>query len=161
MNGSGIDAFIGIGANLGNAQANVQRAILQLDKMPQSKLTAASSLFRTEPVDAQGNDYVNAVVHIVTTLTAAQLLLELQIIEQEFGRERLYHNAPRTLDLDILLFGKQTIDSESLVVPHPRLTERAFTLIPLLQLDPFIHIPGKGAAHMFVAAVAAQKIRKI
>jgi 2-amino-4-hydroxy-6-hydroxymethyldihydropteridine diphosphokinase len=115
----------------------------------------------TAPIDAGGDDYINAVACIDTRLPAAQLLQELQAIEKDFGRERPYPNAPRTLDLDILLYGQQKILSDSLVVPHPRLTERAFALIPLLQLDPFITIPGKGTAHGFVSSVAGQAIQKV
>jgi 2-amino-4-hydroxy-6-hydroxymethyldihydropteridine diphosphokinase len=94
-------------------------------------------------------------------LQPLELLHALQAIEQDFGRERPYRNAPRTLDLDILLYGQQVITSEKLAVPHPRMTERAFVLIPLLQLDPFITIPKQGPAHTFVPGVAGQAIRKI
>ncbi|MEN3295155.1 MAG: 2-amino-4-hydroxy-6-hydroxymethyldihydropteridine diphosphokinase [Burkholderiales bacterium] len=154
-------AYIGIGSNLGDARGNVQRAILRLEQLPGTRLCGQSSLFITAPIDAGGDDYFNAVAGIETTLTAAGLLQELQAIEQEFGRERPYPNAPRTLDLDILLYGQQKISTESLTVPHQRLTERAFALIPLLQLDPFIAIPGKGPAHSFVPGVAGQAIRKV
>lgn len=156
-----VRAFIGIGANLGDAQGAVQRAILQLGKLPQTTLTAQSSLFRTAPIDAQGDDYINAVAQIDTALAPEQLLAELQVLENEAGRERPYQNAPRTLDLDILLYGRQQIATPTLTVPHPRMTQRAFTLIPLLQIDPLITIPGMGAAHTFVAAVAGQVIQKI
>ncbi len=92
----------------------------------------------------------------------AQVLLEhLQALELAWGRERPYRNAPRTLDLDLLLYGQQEINTEHLTVPHPRMTERAFVLIPLLQLDPFITIPGRGAAHQFAPAVAEQGIQKL
>jgi 2-amino-4-hydroxy-6-hydroxymethyldihydropteridine diphosphokinase len=156
-----VTAFIGIGANLGDARGHVQRAILRLDKLPDTKLSAQSSLFRTAPVDAAGDDYINAVARIDTGLPADQLLSELQALENEFGRERPYINAPRTLDLDILLYGQQKIATPTLVVPHPRMTQRAFALIPLLQIDPLIAIPGLGAAHQFVPAVAGQAIQKI
>jgi 2-amino-4-hydroxy-6-hydroxymethyldihydropteridine diphosphokinase len=161
MSMANVTAYIGIGSNLGDAQGNVQRAILRLNKLPDTRLSGQSSLFRTAPVDAGGDDYINAVACIDTRLPAAQLLQELQAVEKDFGRERPYPNAPRTLDLDILLYGQQKILSDSLVVPHPRLTERAFALIPLLQLDPFITIPGKGMAHGFVPSVAGQGIQKV
>jgi 2-amino-4-hydroxy-6-hydroxymethyldihydropteridine diphosphokinase len=154
-------AFVGIGSNLGDARGNVQRAILRLEKLPDTRLAGQSSLFRTAPIDAGGDDYVNAVARIDTRLPAQQLLQELQAIEQEFGRERPYPNAPRTLDLDILLYGQQSIRTDALIVPHPRLTQRAFALIPLLQLDPLIAIPCKGAAHSFVPDVAGQAIQKL
>jgi 2-amino-4-hydroxy-6-hydroxymethyldihydropteridine diphosphokinase len=158
---SPVIAYIGIGSNLGAAQDNVQRAIRCLQQLPDSKLGEVSSLFRTTPVDADGDDYINAVAQLETRLPPTQLLEHLQAIESEFGRERPYRNAPRTLDLDILLYGRQELDSVSLTVPHPRLTERAFALIPLLQIDPLIAIPGKGPAHAFVPAVAGQAIQKI
>jgi 2-amino-4-hydroxy-6-hydroxymethyldihydropteridine diphosphokinase len=156
-----IDAYIGIGANLGNAQESVQQAIDRLSSLPKTRVVRQSSLFRTAPIDAGGDDYVNAVACVKTQLDAHELLAQLQAIENEFGRERPYVNAPRTLDLDILLYGNRQIDSASLTVPHPRLTQRAFALIPLLQIDPLIAIPGKGAAHLFAPAVAGQKISKI
>lgn len=153
--------YIGIGSNLGDARGNVQRAIIRLEQIPDTRLVAQSSLFRTAPVDAGGDDYINAVAKIETGLPAPDLLAALQAIEQDFGRERPYRNAPRTLDLDILLYGQQSMSSETLTVPHPRLTQRAFALIPLLQIDPFIAIPGLGPAHTFVPRVAAQAIQKI
>jgi 2-amino-4-hydroxy-6-hydroxymethyldihydropteridine diphosphokinase len=156
-----ITAYIGIGSNLDDARDNVQRALLQLDKLTATRVSGQSSLFRSAPIDAGGDDYVNAVARIETRLPAAQLLQEMQSIEQLFGRERPYPNAPRTMDLDLLLYGQQQIATGTLTVPHPRMTERAFVLIPLLQIDPFLAIPGKGAAHQFVPAVAGQSIQKV
>lgn len=156
-----INAKIGIGANLGDARHTVTLAIARLAQLPQTRLTAQSSLFRTAPLDATGDDYVNAVIAIDTGLDAFALLQSLQELELAFGRERPYRNAPRTLDLDLLLYGSEQIDSEQLSVPHPRMTERAFVLLPLLQIDPFIDIPGKGAAHQFAGLVADQIIQKM
>ena len=156
-----IDAYIGIGANLGDARATVEAAFVRLAALPQSRLAAQLSLFRSAPIDAGGDDYINAVAHLQTALPAEALLQQLQAIELDFGRERPYQNAPRTLDLDILLYGANKIASATLTVPHPRLTERAFALVPLLQLDPFIKIPGKGAAHVFAPGVADQRIGRI
>jgi 2-amino-4-hydroxy-6-hydroxymethyldihydropteridine diphosphokinase len=161
MTAQRVKAYIGLGANLGDATGNVQRAILLLGKLPSSKLSGQSSLFRTAPVDAEGDDFINAVACIETALPAQELLDALRTIELQFGRERPYKNAPRTLDLDILLYGDQVINTSTLTVPHPGVTQRAFTLIPLLQLDPFIAIPGKGQAHSFVPEVADQAIQKI
>lgn len=154
-------AYIGIGANLGDARETVTQAIDLLDRLPQTSLIKRSSLFRTAPIDAEGDDYVNAVAQIRTELLPHDLLLALLDLEQQFGRMRPYVNAPRTLDLDILLFGDQHIDSPSLTVPHPRMTMRAFVLIPLLQLDPLLHIPGQGPAHQFVPRVSDQAISVI
>ncbi len=155
-----ITAYIGLGSNLGDAAAQVWAAITSLQQMPDSQLSAQSPLFRSAPIDAKGADFINAVVQIQTQLPALILLQELQIIEHASGRERPYQNAPRTLDLDILLYGTQEITSDSLTVPHPRLTQRAFALIPLLQIDPMVVIPGQGFGHQFVAGVAAQKIER-
>jgi 2-amino-4-hydroxy-6-hydroxymethyldihydropteridine diphosphokinase len=156
-----VTAYIGLGSNLGDAAGNVQRAILLLGKLPLTRLLAQSSLFRTAPIDADGDDYINAVAQLDTQLHAQELLNALQALELQFGRERPYLHAPRTLDLDILLFGQQVINTATLTVPHPGLTQRAFALIPLLQLDPLISIPGKGFAHCFVSDVAGQTIKKI
>lgn len=156
-----VACHIGIGANLGDARGNVQRAILRLQELPDTRLTAQSSLFRTAPIDAGGDDYVNAVARIETRLAPDALLQALQSIENEFGRERPFQNAPRTLDLDLLLYGQQTIQSETLTVPHPRIAQRAFVLIPLLQIDPLISIPGHGPAHALAPGVAGQSIQKI
>ena len=161
MSGTQVCCYIGIGANLGDAAQNVVRAIECLGNMPETRLVAQSSLFRTAPIDAGGDDYVNAVAKIETGLLPIDLLDALRAIEQDMGRQRPFRNAPRTLDLDILLYGSQTISSESLTVPHPRMTQRAFVLIPLLQIDPFISIPGMGPAHNFVSAVADQAVEKI
>lgn len=154
-------AYIGVGANLGEPALTVERAIARLNQLPDTRLDAQSSLFRTAPIDASGNDYINAVVRVETRLAPLALLKELQRLEASFGRERPFPNAPRTLDLDILLFGKQSIDDPRLVVPHPRLTARAFALIPLLQLDPFIAIPDRGPAHKYVPEVAGQRIERL
>lgn len=161
MMASRVTAYIGIGANLGDARAQVEQALDSLKRLPQSRLTAQSSLFATTPVDAVGDDFINAVACLETELPAQALLEQLQALELAAGRERPFRNAPRTLDLDILLYGEQLIDTPSLTVPHPRLTQRAFALIPLLQLDPFIVIPGAGPAHQFAPRVAGQGIRKL
>ncbi len=161
MSAMPIIAYVGIGSNLGDAPGNVQRAILPLSLLPKTRVAGQSSLFRSAPLDADGDDYINAVVRLDTQLGAQELLQELQALEQAFGRERPYRNAPRTLDLDLLLYGMQTIQTDDLSVPHPRLTQRAFVLIPLLQIDPDIAIPGQGAAHAFLPGVAHQIIRKI
>lgn len=156
-----VNAFIGIGSNLGDSVDLVKQAITRLGQLPNSRLTGQSSLFRTAPVDADGDDYINAVVRIETELSATELLKALLGVEQSFGRERLYLNAPRTLDLDILLYGDEKIASASLHIPHPRMQQRAFVIIPLLQIDPLVTIPGKGPAHSFMPAVSSQAIKKI
>lgn len=156
-----VNAYIGIGANLGDAKSMVEYAIGKLGNLPQTQLKQASSLFVTAPIDSSGDDYINAVAQIETELDAQTLLEQLQTLELACGRERPYRNAPRTLDLDLLLYEHEVINTPQLSVPHPRMMERAFVLIPLLQLDPFIQIPGKGAAHEYAPAVADQGIRKL
>jgi 2-amino-4-hydroxy-6-hydroxymethyldihydropteridine diphosphokinase len=133
---SEVTAYIGLGANLGDPEQAVRSAILQFGTTPGMRLLQASSLYRSAPVDSSGPDYINAVAEIATTLTAPALLVALQAIEQAAGRERPYVNAPRTLDLDLLLYGGACVASPRLTVPHPRMWERAFVLLPLHGLAP-------------------------
>lgn len=154
-------AYIGIGANLGDAHGNVLRALQRLTQLPDTQLVAQSTLFRTAPIDAGGDDYINAVVRLDTGLSPESLLAALQQLELEFGRIRPYRNAPRTLDLDILLYGDQVLQSAALDIPHPRMTQRAFVLLPLLQIAPLACIPGLGAAQQFLADVADQRIQPL
>jgi len=114
----------------------VLQAFLDLAGLPQTRLTARSRLYRTAPHEASGPDFINAVARIETSLSAPQLLQALQSLEQAAGRERPYPNAPRTLDLDILLYGDARIDSPTLTVPHPRMRGRAFVLHPLADVAP-------------------------
>jgi 2-amino-4-hydroxy-6-hydroxymethyldihydropteridine diphosphokinase len=156
-----IIAYIGIGANLGDARANVEDAIEMLRQLHESTLAGVSSLYVTAPIDSSGDDYINAVARLQTTLEPEELLVALQNIEQAHGRLRPYHNAPRTLDLDLLLYGDQLIASPTLTVPHPRMTERAFVLVPLLEIDAAVHVPGLGLAADYVTRVADQAITKL
>lgn len=153
-------AYIGIGANLGDARQALKDAIVCLAQQVGITVAAKSSFYRTAPVDATGGDYFNAVVRIETSFTALQLLRICHHIEDQFGRERPFRNAPRTLDLDLLLFGAETINTEHLTVPHPRITERAFVLVPLIELDANLAIPGRGPAASFLAGVQDQRIEK-
>ena len=153
--------YIGIGSNLDNPIQQVKRALSALETLPQTTLERHASLFRTAPIDATGDDFINTVAALQTHLTPMDLLRELQRVENDSGRTRPFTNAPRTLDLDILLYGSQRITTPELVIPHPRLAQRAFALIPLLQLDPFITIPGAGPAHTFVQGIADQSISKL
>lgn len=129
-------AWIGLGANLGDTANALCQALERLHSVPGVQVQRVSSLYRSAPIDAGGPDYLNAVAEISTTLAPQALLEALQALEQAAGRERPYRNAPRTLDLDILWFGQQHIDTASLCVPHPRLHERAFVLLPLAELLP-------------------------
>jgi 2-amino-4-hydroxy-6-hydroxymethyldihydropteridine diphosphokinase len=131
-----VTAYIALGANLGDAQATVLRAVDDIAKLPDTQVTQRSSLYQTAPMDSSGPDYINAVVQISTTLPAPVLLMRLQNLEQQAGRQRPHANAPRTLDLDILLYGSASIHSTHLTVPHPRMWQRAFVLMPLHEIAP-------------------------
>lgn len=129
-------ACIGLGANLGDAAGAVQAAALALGRLPQTRRLACSRLYRSAPVQAAGPDFINAVVQLQTGLCAPELLRQLQRLEHAAGRRRPYRNAPRTLDLDLLTYGSGRIASPALVVPHPRMHERAFVLRPLAEVAP-------------------------
>lgn len=154
-------AYVGIGGNLGDARATVERAIAQLARLPGTTLAACSSLYRSAPVDSSGDDYVNAVAQLHTALAPLALLHALQAIEQEHGRLRPYRNAPRTLDLDLLLHGAHSLAGDELTLPHPRMAQRAFVLVPLLEIDPAIVIPGAGSAQSCLARITDQPISKL
>lgn len=150
-----VTAFVALGANLGNAQATLHQALNVLDRTAGIAVVRASRLYRTAPVDASGPDYFNAVAEIRTELDAPGLLVALQSIEQGAGRVRPYPNAPRTLDLDLLLFGDARIDSPALTVPHPRMWARAFVLVPLAELAPALVTPDA------LRSVAGQRIEAV
>jgi len=143
-----VSAYIALGANLGDAAAALRHAVKAIAQLPQTQLVKTSSIYKTAPLVSGGGqasttgptqlggDYLNAVVKVETGLSAPALLQSLQHIEQAAGRERPYPNAPRTLDLDLLLYGSASIDSAQLTVPHPRMWERAFVLVPLAEIAP-------------------------
>lgn len=131
-----VTAYVALGGNLGHALETVLAALDALAAMPGTQLVARSRLYRTAPHQAEGPDFINAVARLQTTLSAPHLLDALQAIEHAAGRERPYVNAPRTLDLDILLYGDARIDSPRLTVPHPRMQGRAFVLFPLADVAP-------------------------
>jgi 2-amino-4-hydroxy-6-hydroxymethyldihydropteridine diphosphokinase len=151
-------AYVGIGANLADPRAAVLQAIERLRPLG---LVAVSSLFRSAPVDAQGPDFINAVAALDTPLAPLALLDALQAIEADFGRLRPYRNAPRTLDLDLLLQGQTTLATERLTLPHPRLHQRAFALLPLLELAPDLHAPGLGALSNHLGATRDQAVERL
>ena len=129
-------AWVALGGNLGDARQSVQQALQALDALPQTRLEAASSLYRTAPVDASGPDFINAVARLRTSLAPLALLQALQGLEQQAGRERPYRNAPRTLDLDVLLYSGVRQQTPELELPHPRMLQRAFVLVPLAEMVP-------------------------
>ena len=150
-----VTAYVALGANLGDARVAVLGAMDALDQVRATQVTARSGLYRSAPVDASGPDYVNAVVQVCTRLPAPELLAALQQLEQAAGRERPYRPAPRTLDLDLLLYGDARIDSPRLTVPHPRMGGRAFVLRPLAEIDASLVAPEA------LAAVAEQRIERM
>ena len=130
-------AYVGIGSNLDDPRVQVLQALDELDRLPQTRLVKKSSLYRSAPLGyAEQPQFVNAVAQLETSLPAERLLAELQAIEALHGRRRSFANAPRTLDLDLLLYGDAKLRSAHLTVPHPRMHERAFVLKPLLEISP-------------------------
>ncbi len=150
-----VTAFVGLGANLGDPTAALKQAISALTGLAGINLVRCSALYRSAPIDSSGPDYVNAVIEIQTTLCAPALLAALQALEQQAGRERPYPNAPRTLDLDLLLYGQGNIHSANLVVPHARMNQRAFVMLPLAEIAP--HLVSSAQRQ----AVADQRIARI
>lgn len=150
-----VRAFIGLGGNLGDAGAAIERALCSLRETAGILDLQASGLYASAPLDADGDDYVNAVAQIHTALTAPALLQVLQQLEHAAGRQRPYRNAPRTLDLDLLLYGEGRIVSPTLVVPHPRMRERAFVLLPLQELAPQL------VQSMDLQKTAQQRVRRL
>jgi 2-amino-4-hydroxy-6-hydroxymethyldihydropteridine diphosphokinase len=145
-------AYIGLGSNLGECHVSVLTAMDAIADLDGLVLMRKSSLYGSAPIDALGADFVNAVVEVQTVLKPRALLAALQALESRSGRQRSYRNAPRTLDLDILLFGGKRMQSSDLVLPHPRMWERAFVLQPLAELIPDRVTPAQ------LAAVADQPV---
>jgi len=146
MTVAAVKAFIGLGANLGRPDLQVRQALAALAALPGTRLVAKSSLYGSAPLGVgKQPEFSNAVAAIETELEARPLLEALLAIEAHFGRTRESPGAARTLDLDLLLYGDRTIDEPGLVVPHPRMHERAFVLVPLAEIAPGAVIPGKGS----------------
>ena len=147
-------AYIGIGSNLDDPRAQVSKAFEELDELPHTRLVKKSSLYRSAPVGyAAQPDFVNAVAQLETGLPAERLLAELQAIELRHGRSRSFANAPRTLDLDLLLYGAAQLKTATLQVPHPRMRERAFVLKPLLEIAPQLPFSLAGCANQDVERI--------
>lgn len=145
------DAWIGLGSNLDDPAAQVRSALTALDALPGTRVQGCSSLYRSAPWGyAEQPDFVNAVARLTTELAARELLDELLAVERRYGRVRAEVNGPRVLDLDLLLYDDASIDEPGLVVPHPRMHERAFVLVPMLELDALVRVPGRGAAAQLV-----------
>jgi 2-amino-4-hydroxy-6-hydroxymethyldihydropteridine diphosphokinase len=149
-----VRAFVGLGSNLGEREVTLRAAVKRMRALPDTEVSRVSSFRDTEPVgNLDQPRFLNGAVELETALSARALLGALLELERAFGRDR---NAgpplgPRTLDLDLLLYGDQTIDEPLLTVPHPRLHERRFVLEPLVELDPDLEIPGQGSAKALLA----------
>jgi len=155
-------AYVGIGSNLEDPVRQVREAFAELDRVPHTRVVKRSSLYRSAPVGhAAQPDFVNAVAQLETRLAAERLLAELQQIEARHGRARSFPNAPRTLDLDILLYGDLVLRTPGLETPHPRMHERAFVLQPLVEISPEVTIPRKGRARTRLARCSGQPVQKI
>lgn len=155
-------AFVAFGANLGDPERAYAHAVDALGALRDTQVLRRSSLYRSAPMGVSGHpDYLNAVVALQTALRPAQLLAALLEIERDAGRTRESHQAPRTMDLDLLLYGDEVIHEAGLDVPHPRMHNRAFVLVPLAEVAPELEIPGHGALAGLLAAVAEQEISKL
>lgn len=155
-------AFIGLGSNLEDPHSQLQRAFAELDRLPDTRLVARSSLYRSAPLGyADQPEFANAVAQIATALTPQALLQALLEIERGHGRERTFRNAPRTLDLDILLYDDMRMHEHGLTLPHPQMHLRAFVLLPLLEIAPDCVIPGIGSAQQALRNCADQQLEKL
>ena len=155
-------AYIALGSNLDNPVAQLRAGFEALAMLPETRLGCMSSIYRSAPVGyADQPDFFNAVARIETALTPRRLLDELLAIERSCGRTRDFPNAPRTLDLDIVLYGESAVEEPGLTIPHPRMRERAFVLVPLVEIAPDALVPGGGRASELVASVDATSVTRI
>ena len=156
-----VRAYVALGANIGAPVQHLRAAVVDLAALPGTRVVARSSLYRSAPVGLVDQpDFINAVVAVDTGLEALPLLHALLAIEARHGRVRSVPNAPRTLDLDLLMHGDAIVASAELTLPHPRMHERAFVLLPLLEIAPEVLLPGLGAARSFLPTVAGQAIER-
>jgi len=156
------EAFVGLGANLDNPLQQVRQGISELDAIGRTRVLAHSSLYRTAPVGyADQPDFINAVAKLQTRLSPHELLDALHVIENRHGRRRSVRNAPRTLDLDLLLYGMLEVHDEELTLPHPRMHERAFVLLPLAEIAPNALLPGHAPVSQLLARVDRSGVEKL
>lgn len=152
-------AYIGLGSNLGDKEANIKKALELLNTSPGLRVRRTASLYLTAPVGCDGQDwFLNTVAEVETCLAPRELLALLMGIEKKLGRVRSVRWGPRTVDLDLLLYGEEKINIPGLVVPHPRMGERAFVMVPLAELSPELVIPGLGKAAELASALARQQL---
>jgi 2-amino-4-hydroxy-6-hydroxymethyldihydropteridine diphosphokinase len=155
-------AYIGLGSNLEDPLDQLRRAFADIDKLPDTRMVARSSLYRSAPIGLLDQpDFVNAVAKIETALTPQALLQALLHIEHQHGRERTIRNAPRTLDLDVLLYDDMHLNEPGLTIPHPQMHLRAFVLRPLLEIAPDCMIPGIGAVAMAARQCNDQQVERL
>lgn len=138
-------AYLSLGSNLNNPIEQIKIALKEIDNIPQTHLVNVSSFYKTPPIGPKQPDFINAAVKIITSLSAYDLLKQTQAIEQAHHRERLIHWGPRTLDIDLILFDEESISTDDLTIPHPFMHERAFVLVPLLEIDPQLKTPQHGS----------------
>lgn len=156
------NVYVGLGANLGDPERQIERALVDLDALPSTRLLARSSLYRSRPVGyLRQPDFINAVAHLKTTLPPRALLTALLDVERRHGRQRSFRNAPRTIDLDILLYDHLRISEPGLHLPHPRLHERPFVLVPLEQIAPRIELPGHGPLHEILGRLGRDTVMRL
>jgi 2-amino-4-hydroxy-6-hydroxymethyldihydropteridine diphosphokinase len=155
-------AFVALGSNLEDPQQQVLRALAELDGLPETRVTARSALYRTAPVGYDNQpDFINAAAEVSTTLEPLALLHALLALETAHGRERPFPNAPRVIDLDLLLYDDLELHDPELTVPHPRLHERGFVLFPLADIAPELHVPGKGTVRDLLQALPDQGVARM
>ena len=155
-------AYVALGSNLEHPDRQVMRGFDDLDGIPDTRVLARSSLYRSAPVGyLEQPDFVNAVAKVETRLAPQALLSALLDIEQRHGRQRDRVNGPRTLDLDIVLYGNRTVNEPGLRIPHPRMQDRAFVVVPLAEIAPDADVPGQGAIRDLVARVDARTLTRM
>ncbi len=154
-------AFIGLGGNIGDTRQILTDAVICLAQIPSIQIDARSCFYISAPVDAPGSDYINNVISITTSLEPLHLLRVCQSVEQHFGRERPFEKAPRTLDIDLLTYEDVNYHDPELTIPHPRIAQRMFVLLPLLEIAPEMEIPPYGKLKDRLPDLSWQKIEKL
>jgi len=154
--------YIGLGSNIDNPTAHISTAFIEIGQIPNSKLKRQSSLYRSSPMgNIDQPEFINAVVELDTELSAITLLGHMHTIEEKHGRVRTQHWGPRSLDLDLLLYGDHHIENRKLTVPHPGINDRNFVLCPLLEIVPEIVIPGSGSAKKILENIGINGLEKL
>jgi len=160
-------AFVALGSNLQDPVFQVKKALIALSSLPKTQLLKTSSLYKTAPIDCPSDagspipDFINAVAEVQTELSPQELLLALHAIENEAGRVRPFVNAPRVLDCDLLLYENMVIQSDTLILPHPRMHTRGFVLLPLFEIAPQLSMPVHGKIEQLISPELSKDIKKI